>query len=295
MLKILISGSSGFIGRHLTEKLNNYPLIGLIKNKNIDLKIQTICKDIRQLDLDDFPNDISHIIHTAALSDLQYCEKNKKECYDINVGGTKQILEIAKKNDSKVIFLSTSHVYGKPIKLPLSESHELNPSSVYSQSKVEAEKLCKIYNSKFNIPISILRLFSVYGPYSPDHLVTTRIIKEIILKNNISIGNLFPKRDFIHIYDVVNAIELLLNYTNSFQVFNIGSGQSNSIETICNYLIKISNKKILVESINSLSRSDDVPNVISDISKIKNLGWIPKINLFDGLKITYDSFVKQLK
>jgi len=291
MKKILITGFNGFIGSHLAESLSSkYKIIGVSSKKSNEKNILKIQKDIQKLTVKDLPKKIDCIVHLAAISDVQYCENNKEKCLDVNLFGTQKMLEIARKLGSKFIFVSTSHVYGKPTKLPIDENHQKNPQSVYPLSKQGAESMCETYSKTYGLNVSIARLFSVYGPKSPEHLVTTRIISQILNQKNVKLGNLSPKRDFIYIKDVVEAIILLINKTNGFNVYNVGYGKSYSIKQICKFLREISGVKFELKSSKAFSRSNDIPNIISNPSKIMKLGWKPKIDIKKGLKLTYEFY-----
>lgn len=289
MKTILVTGYSGFIGSHLVNSLKrNYKIIGLSRKKPKNSSITHITSDIRKTRVKDIPKKVDAIIHLAALTDVMYCQSNPTKCFDINVNGTQNLLEIAKKINAKFCYVSSQHVYGNPKRLPMKENDIINPGNIYSASKAAAEILCKSYSSSFGMHVSILRLFSVYGPQSPNHLVTTRLILQLLKGNKFTVGNLSPKRDFIYINDVVIAVEIILKKSQSSNIYNIGTGRSFSILEITKILQKISNKKMAIKSIKSLSRKSDVPNVIADNSKIKKLGWKQQTKFIDGLKKTYD-------
>jgi len=288
--KILITGHSGFLGQSLIKSLKQkYELIG-ISRKSYDSDIVNIQKDIREINLNDIPENISCIIHLAGLTDVYYCQENSSKCFDVNVGGTHNILEIAKKRKSKFIFISSSHIYGNPIKLPILETQEPKPISNYAYSKLNSEILCESYAKNYNLDISIARIFSVYGPESPSHQVITKIIEHLISKQKIKLGNLFPKRDFIYIQDVISAIELLVKKTSGFNIYNIGTGKSNSINDLITILSKITNEKAQIQTDISKIRKNEAKEIRSDISKMMKLGWKPKYDLNKGLKLT----VKQI-
>jgi len=267
--KILITGHNGFIGSHLVKSLSNYSLIGVSEKIYKKNKITQIKKNITRLTINDIPKDIFCIIHLAALTDVKFCQDNPIKCFDVNINGTLNILEITKQLGSKLIFLSTSHVYGTPKKIPISEEHPTHPESIYSGSKLAGEILCETYSKSYNLDISILRLFSVYGPNSPPHLVTSRIMSQFLSKNPILIGNTFPKRDFIFIDDVINVISYILTNSSGFNIFNVGSGKSYSILDLCNILKKISDKNPKIKSIKSLKRKNEIKEIVSNNSKIK--------------------------
>jgi len=291
---ILITGANGFIGSHLTHYLNSkkFRIIGLSNKLENNLNIRMIKKNIESSKPIEIPKDVSTIIHLAAMSDLQKCKKFPKKCFQINVLGTQNVLECARKNDCSVIFASTSHVYGNPIKLPINENHPRNPTSIYASTKNAAEHICQAYAHSYGLNISIIRVFSVYGPKSPPHLVTTQILTQLKKNKDLELGNLSAKRDFIYVKDVISAIEIILKKSKKFNVFNVGSEKSYSIHDLCKVLEKISKREIRIKSKKSLIRKNDVPEVISDCKRLKKLGWKPKTDINKGLKYSYNWFLQ---
>ena len=240
MKTVLVTGFNGFIGLHLIPELQkNFNIIGISLLKNPQIKIKQIKCDISKINERSIPKKISTIIHLAAISDVDLCQKNPLKAYTINVQGTQQILEIARKNDAKVIFLSTGHVFGD-VKSSIKEIYNKNPTSIYAATKLEGEKLCESYANSYGLDISIPRLFSVYGPNSPKYSVTYNIIQQLLTKQSIRLGNLETKRDFIYIKDSIEAILLIMKKIHGFNDYNIGTGKSTSIIQICNILKKIS-------------------------------------------------------
>jgi len=138
--------------------------------------------------------------------------------------------------------------------------------------------------------IGVFRLFSAYGPKNSEYKVESRIISQLLTKKKIKLGNLSPKRDFIYISDVVNAIKTIMDNLKKFEIYNIGTGKSNSIKELSSTLKKISGKNIPIETVKNYSRKTDIPNVICDNKKIRKLGWKPKISFLRGLEMTYDSY-----
>ena len=139
--------------------------------------------------------------------------------------------------------------------------------------------------------VSIIRLFSVYGPRSPPHLVTSRIVSQLG-KKSIKLGNLNARRDFVYISDVVRAIVTVLTKSRGLDVYNVGTGKSNSIFDIYETLTKISGKKTPIKSIRSKQRKGDIKEMRADISKIKKLGWRPTVTLSAGLQMLYNWYQK---
>jgi len=291
MKNLLITGYNGFIGSHLISNLDNkYRLIGISSKDDTKDNILKIKKDIRKISLSDIPRKIDCIIHLVALTDVKFCQENPTKCMDVNLIGTQKMLEIARKLDSKFVYVSTNHVYGRPRQLPIKENHPKNPISEYAISKQGGEVFCETYSRAYGLDISIPRLFSVYGPRSPQHLVTSRIINQILTKKIIKLGNLYPQRDFVYIKDVIEAIKLITKKTKGFNSYNIGTGKSHSILKICKILKKISNKNFEIKSVKSYSRNKEIPKIVSDSTKLRKLGWKPEIEIEEGLKLTYNLY-----
>lgn len=294
--KIVVTGHTGFIGTNLVSTFGSakYKITGISRILWKNSGIKQIKKDLRQI----VPNDIdknSIIIHLAAMTDFTLCEKNPTECFSVNVLGTQNILEIARKKNCKVVYLSTSHVYGRPTKIPINEQHARNASSIYSASKIGGEVCCESYATSYGIDISIIRPFSIYGPGSASHLVTSKIITQLLSKNTIKLGNLFPRRDFVYITDVTRAIEIVVNNLCGFNIYNVGTGKSHSIREICKILMKLSKKNIPVIQLRSISRKQEIVKIVSDSTRIKNIGWESTVNIQQGLKMTLDWYENNLK
>ena len=287
MKEIIITGHTGFIGTSLTQKLisSPYKITGISRTKQKQFRIKQKQKDLNKITNSDIPKN-SIIGHLSANANFALCQKKPKECFLTNVVGTEHLLEIARKKDCKLLFLSTSHIYGVSRKLPINEDHRREATSIYSATKLQGEILCESFSKTYGMDITMVRLFSVYGPKSPKYSLILRIIKQLLEKNELRLGNLFPKRDFIFIDDVVRALIILLKQIKGFNTFNVGSGSTTSIQTLCNKLMKLGKKTIPIIPEKTLLRKDDIPEIRSDISKIKQLGWEPKISLDEGLKRT---------
>lgn len=289
METVLITGYNGFIGSHLVPELqNNFRIIGISTSKTPKLRIQQIKKDITKITSQDIPHKISYIIHLAAMSDVDFCEEHPHKAFLINVYGTQQVLEIARKKNSNLLFMSTSHVFGSPKTSTINEVYHKDPQSIYAATKLEGEILCKSYANSYGLNIDIARLFSLYGPNNPQHSVVNSIIQQILTRQTITLGSTKTKRDFLFIKDAVKAILLIMKKNHGFNDYNIGTGKSSSIMDVCSILKKISQKEIPIKSVNSKIRKKDAFQLISDSNKIKKLGWNPTTTLYHGLRTTYE-------
>ncbi len=295
MKNLLVTGHTGFLGSHLVNALQTkYNIIGVSNKQRKNLRFTQIKKDIRKITPNDIKFKIDCIIHLAAIVSPKYCETNPTECLETNMIGTQKILEIAHKKKSQFIYLSTSHVYGIPQKLPVKEEHPTTPISIYSASKLGGEIICQAYAMNYKIDLSILRLFSIYGPGEPENFVIPKIISQIKSKKIITLGNLHPKRDFVYVDDVVNAIQLVIRKSKGCHIYNIGTGKSNSVLNVCDNLRKISGKKFKINSIKKSTRVLEAQNIMADIKKLKKLGWKPKVSLNQGLSKCFEEYNKIL-
>lgn len=294
---IIITGGLGFIGSHLIEKLveqKYYPII-VDDFSNVDLnnlknfskrKFYILKNGINETDLlikKLAKYTATTIIHLAAIHYIPYCVKNPKKVLEINVRGTRSILEISKNiGIKKIIFASSAAIY-RPKKNPHRENDELKPVDIYGKSKLEAEKL--IQESKINY--TILRLFNVYGDGDlTPHLIPS-LLQRILNSNEIKIGNIDTLRDYIYIDDVVNAIikVLILPSIVSNKIYNIGTGMGYSGKDILNEIEKILSKKNTIVKDKNLIRKKDRKVLIADIKKInRDLSWMPKIPFNQGIK-----------
>jgi nucleoside-diphosphate-sugar epimerase len=294
---LLLTGSSGFIGSNLVSSINsNYKIFG-ISNKKQTNKIKNFFHQKKDLNVEDIKirSSFSTIVHLAALSDVKYCELNPSICVNVNVLGTKKMLEICRKKDSNFIFTSTSHVYGSPKKIPITEDERVKPTNIYATSKIMAENLCESYAKTYGLNIAVLRLFSVYGPNSPQHNVVHSIMNQYMTKQVINLGNLKSKRDFIYIDDVIDAIKIIIKKQKGYEVFNVGCGKSTSIKSICDNISKISKRKPKINLIKNKLRKNDIKEIKCSYSKINKIhNWKPKYDLNLGLQSMYNQLISKV-
>ncbi|NLA24484.1 MAG: NAD(P)-dependent oxidoreductase [Bacteroidales bacterium] len=275
-MEIVVTGSSGFIGKSVCDKLiylgNGITEIDFTNGDDIT-DIKTFNKIIN-CDL---------IIHLAAKSYVPDAFKNPHSFYYINVLGTLNALETAKRTGAKLIFIS-SYIYGQPNYLPIDEKHKREAHNPYAQSKIMGEDLCFAYNRDFNIPIIIFRPFNIYGFGQAGNFIIPTIIEQI-KAGKLKLMDSKPKRDFIHSSDVVNAIVKASEKNNySLETLNLGTGISTSIEDLVS-IFKENTKKDFEVKFENISRQSEVDDCYADISKTKEfLNWEARVSLKDGIK-----------
>ena len=275
MTKILVTGSSGFIGEKVVKKIKKTDLISdKKKSKKIDLKNYHDVMKIKPADI---------VIHLAGKTQKNL---NSKDYFENNFISTLNILEYCITKKIKKIIYVSSYVYGKPKYLPIDENHPVFPHNEYAKSKFLAEELCKYYAQKFGLKVIILRPFNIYGK----GLQNNYLIKNIFdsLKNNkkIIIENKNSKRDFLFIDDFVEIILRIKDYDCNFEIFNVGYGQSVSFTELIKKIEKITSQKIsFVEKKNNQTY---IREITCDITKMKKkLKWNPRIDIEEGLRNMY--------
>jgi len=277
--KVLVTGSKGFVGRHLYKHLKE---IGTTVVTNTKARNKLDATNIDQLLTVD---DVEVVIHLAAKTSILNSVKNPYETYYTNILGTLNLLEFARiRNIKKFIYVST-YVYGQPQYLPIDENHIVEPHSPYNKSKLLAEKLCENYSHDFGINIVTLRPFYVYGPNSRYRSFNPSVIRQIKKNGKVVLSGDQIKRDFLFVTDFINLLQIILNeFPNGYNFYNVGYGMSYSLKEVAQNLAKLLDKKITVHSHNTAI--SEIPDMRADIAKVsKAFNWKPTVDIGKGLKL----------
>jgi len=277
--KVLVTGSRGFVARHLCKHLKE---IGTTVVTNTKARNKLDATKIDQLLTVD---DVEVVIHLAAKTSILNSVKNPYETYYTNILGTLNLLEFARiRNIKKFIYVST-YVYGQPQYLPIDEKHIVEPHSPYNKSKLLAEKLCENYSHDFGINIVTLRPFYVYGPNSRYRSFIPSVIRQIKKNGKVVLSGDQIKRDFLFVTDFINLLQIILNeFPNGYNFYNVGYGMSYSLKEVAQNLAKLLDKKITVHSNNKTIA--DIPDMRADIAKVsKAFNWKPTVDIGKGLKL----------
>ncbi|MFW9997796.1 MAG: GDP-mannose 4,6-dehydratase [Candidatus Odinarchaeota archaeon] len=312
----VITGAAGFIGSHTCEKMlnNGYRVLGidnlndyydpLLKQHNLNsLKRFDNFKFI-QADICDYnalfelfqDHSLDTIIHLAAQAGVRYSIENPFIYQQVNVGGTLNLLELARHfNIKNFVFASSSSVYGNQQKVPFSEDTPfLRPVSIYAATKQAGETLCYSYHHLYGININCLRLFTVYGPAGrPDmspHIFTKKVLKEETIQLfDDSLGAI--KRDFTYVSDIVDGILKASDHHSGFQIFNLGHGSPIKLRDFLGIIEELTGKTATIE--HTHCQPGDVAVTYADITKAKKqLGFQSKVSIREGLERFVDWFVK---
>ena len=181
-----------------------------------------------------------------------------------------------------LIYIS-AYIYGEQLELPIKENAVIKPSNPYAQSKYLCEQICKYYVEVFSLDITILRPFNVYGLGQNKNFLIPEIIEQIKNNEKVVVNSFNPRRDYIHVEDLVEAVIASTKIMNGLQVYNIGSGYSVSVKDIIKLIEEIIRKSLQSEERN-IVRNNELMNVVADISKASaSLNWKPKLTLREGL------------
>lgn len=298
MMRILVTGGAGFIGKYLVKSLiengNTVTIFDSFSNSSkksitdlIDIGAKVIEGDITKSDdISNATKDQEIVIHLAAKISVEDSIKNPSETFRVNVDGTKNVLVACEKNCvKKLIIGSSAAVYGESLPdIKLTEESKTDPISPYGQSKLKMEEITKKFLSEHNINCIILRFFNIYGVGQTDEYagVITKFIKRINQEKPLEIfGDGMQTRDFVSVHDVINSIQNAISSDKS-GTYNIASGKAVTIKDLAEMILSVSGKKLEVKYINP--KKGDIMFSQADISLAKNsLGYYPKIELREGI------------
>jgi len=295
-MKYVVTGGAGFIGSHITKKLiERGDIVTVVDNmntgkeKNLESvrdKINFVKGDILDMDLlDGITKDADGVFHQAALASVQDSFDEPDKYHNVNVNGTENILKLSKKHGFKVVYASSSSVYGNPIRIPIKESDEKNPINPYAETKLKKEELAIKY-SKMGVSVIGLRYFNVFGKgQSKEYAGVLKLFLECIrdkLPPKIN-GDGTQFRDFVHVSDVVDANIMSMNSNITHEFFNVGTNTTITILDLAKTIIECSGLNI--EPIFGPALDGDVHQTKANIDLIKKkIGWEPSVMLVDWIK-----------
>ncbi len=311
-MKILVTGSDGFIGSHLTEELvkkgydvkafvyyNSFNTWGWLDTLPADIlsKIEVFQGDIRD------PNGVREamkgcdaVFHLAALIAIPFSYHSPDAYVDTNIKGTLNVLQAARDlGTSRVLVTSTSEVYGTAQYVPIDEKHPYQGQSPYSATKIGADRLAESFYRSFDLPVTIVRPFNTYGPRQSARAVIPTIITQLLAgKEEIKLGSLTPTRDFNFVKDTANGfIEIFKSDKTIGQEINIATQQEISIGELANELIRQinPNAKIICDDIRLRPEKSEVNRLLGSNEKIRSLtDWAPKYTFEEGIAETVEFF-----
>jgi len=304
-MRILITGGAGFVGSHLSERFVNegHKVVCLdnLMNGNVanirhlfpHRNFKFINDDIRNWDrMMSMMAGVDAVVHLAAQIHVDRSIVEPKLTFDINVAGTQNVLEAARMHDvEKIIYASTSEVYGTAQYAPIDERHPLNAPHPYGASKIAADRMCHAYNETYGMNITIVRPFNLYGPKQKDSGyggVISIFIKRAL--NNLPpviFGDGLQTRDYTYISDMIEGYAKILDSRTKIESpINFGTGKEIRILDLAEKIIKITGTSL--KPVHVQDRPGEVRRLIADVTKAKNLGWTSKIDIDEGLNKLVD-------
>ena len=305
MSRVLIFGAGGFVGSYLCKEFlnNGYKVSGTDKGEGSALpsEVDFYKTDLMQADeveklIGQIQPDI--IVNLAAISSVGASWNMPQTTMAINVIGALNIMEAARKSEQKprILFVGSSEEYVIS-ENPLDENTQLNANNPYGISKVTQEQFAKLYREQYELKIYCVRPFNHTGIGQRDSFVLPSFCKQVAeidksrKDGKIQVGNLKVKRDFSHVKDVVRAYRMIVESDNYNQIYNVGSGNTYSLEDMLTYIIGLSDQNIEIEVDQNRIRPTDQPVICCDRSLIgKELGWKPRYNVYDALREMYESY-----
>ena len=303
MMRIVITGGAGFIGSNLAEVLalapNNEVCVvddlstGRVENIPIASGIEFIKGSITDLQLmNEVLADADFVFHQAALPGVQRSIEDPAHTNEVNIRGTLNVLMAARDAGvKKVIYASSSSVYGDTPELPKREGMTPNPLSPYAVTKLVGEYYCKVFNDVYGLNTISLRYFNVYGPRQDPHSEYAAVIPRFVFRvlrgePPVIYGDGQQTRDFTFVKDVVNANILAMN-SDATGVYNIASGRRISIQGLATLITRLTGRDRDVEPVFDKPRKGDVRHSLADISRARaDMGYKPEYSLERGLEET---------
>ena len=295
-MKYVVTGGAGFIGSNIVKKLvsrgDKVTVIDNLKTgkeenlTSVRDKIEFFNDSILNTELlEEQTQDIDGIFHQAALASVQDSFSKPDEYHNVNVNGTENILKLAKKNKFKVVYASSSSVYGNPDRIPIKEIDSKNPINPYAETKLKKEELAIKY-SKNGVKVIGLRYFNVFGKgQSKEYAGVLKLFLERIrdkLPPRVN-GDGTQFRDFVYVEDVADANIMSMDSKINHEFFNVGTNTSISILDLAKTVIKYSGLNI--DPIFGPALKGDVQRTIADINLIKDkIGWTPTVTLEEWIK-----------
>ncbi|MEE9175738.1 MAG: SDR family oxidoreductase [Thermodesulfobacteriota bacterium] len=306
MKKIVVTGGAGFIGSHLTAELavQGYVVVVLDDFSTAsDEKIASLRQkenvELAQGSITDLPRlqklfeGIDYVFHQAAMARVPRSIEDPLTVNQVNITGTLNVLLAARDNSvKKVVFASSSSVYGDTSVLPQREDLIANPLSPYALTKLAGEYYCTIFRQIYGLATVCLRYFNVYGPGQDPHSQYAMVIPAFIDRVTRNLppvihGDGEQSRDFTFIQDVVHA-NILAAKSTAEGIYNIGSGRSITINQLAEKIIKLMQKDL--KPIHEKGRLGDVKHALADITRARTFDYEPKWKLEDGLKMVASSY-----
>jgi UDP-glucose 4-epimerase len=271
--EILVTGATGFLGRHLVMALES--------QGHVVRQHSSAAGDIANCSLP--LEGVSHVFHLAAKSYVPDSWQDPRAFYNTNLMGTVNVLEHCRQNHAALTLIS-SYVYGQPQRLPIAEDDPLVAANPYAHTKILAEDTARFYERRFGISLLIVRPFNIYGPGQRGSFLIPSIVRQVLdpAVEVVRVQDLRPKRDYLYIGDAMEFLVASLR-ADAQGIFNLGSGHSASVADVVQLVQSAAGVSKPVISA-SEPRPEEIMDVVADTSHAAaELGWRPRTSLADGI------------
>lgn len=303
----MLTGAAGFIGSHLAQALlgegaSVRALIRYSSTRGLGYlreveaiagrPVEIVAGDLRDPDcVERAVAGCEVVFHLGALISIPYSYENPGAYLESNVRGTYHVLEACRKAGvRRCVLTSTSEVYGSALYVPIDERHPLQAQSPYAASKIAADKLAESYWRSFNLPVVIVRPFNTYGPRQSGRAVIPQILGQLLAGDEIRLGNVSPRRDFLYVADTVAGFLAAGGCPDAVgETINLGTGRDISIAELVALAGRILGKepRLVAEEGRNRPERSEVTRLLACADKAREmLGWEARMSLEEGLRLT---------
>jgi len=278
MSTVLITGSRGFLGRALCDRVRaqGHKVLELDADQG-----DVAEKDVLALYDNEQPD---HVFHLAAKTYVPDSWQWPQDFIRTNVMGTENVLELCRTSKASLTYIS-AYLYGQPDSLPIGEDHPVRPNNPYALSKHLAEQLCDFYAMHYAVRTTVIRPFNIYGPGQSGHFLIPHIVDQALHEDVIKVKDLQPRRDYLYIDDLIDALLLTKKHTTGdCSIYNIGSGYSLSVQEIIDIIQEVLKTKKPVVS-EAAVRQNELSDVVANIKRAREvLQWSPRHTFREGIQ-----------
>lgn len=276
MKSILVTGSGGFIGRRLVRSLRDagYSVLDLSRADGDIADPATLERF--------YEAPVGFVFHLAGRTSVPDAWREPADFQRVNVTGTVNVLELCRKRKIPLTYVS-AYLYGIPASLPIKETDRIEPNNPYALSKFLAESVCTFYATHFDVPVTIIRPFNIYGIGQKAHFLIPEIVSQVTAGQPIHVKDLTPRRDYLYLDDLIDGLLRTKEITSGCRVYNLGYGSSLSVKEIIEVIQSVAGTslKIICENV---TRKNEIQDVYADITKARQeLAWQPKYSLAEGI------------
>ncbi len=274
---VLVTGATGFIGRPLLARLqaDGLNVVG-IGSAQGDIGNPQTLHALRG-------RRIGHVVHLAGRTYVPESWTDPQGFLETNLRGTLNVLEFCRESSASLTFLS-AYLYGVPDRLPIAEDAPRRPNNPYALSKHLAEEACRFYANHYGLAVTVLRPFNVYGPGQPERFLVPTVLRQVLQTQAIEIQDATPRRDWLFVDDLVDAIVAVGRNPTGYNVYNLGSGVSHSVAELIKIAQDVAKTDLPVRS-KAVARDNEIDDTVADIEKARaGLQWAPRISLTEGIQ-----------